>query len=364
MKSNLPVLFTPGPVRIPDLVAKYLSDPPCNYHRQEQFRAMFAETESDLKRLIGMRDPDAYFATILTGTGTGANEATLLALEGLGKGLILENGFFAARAVDQAVQNGIEHIVQRSPQDRPIDPAEVDATLAAHPEVKWVFYVSHETRTGLANPMSAIGDVCKARGVMIGADIISSSYAYPVDIEAASLDLAVSSSAKAILAAPGLGIVFTRHEAAQRLAQVQRRRGYYLDVIAEYQKQREEMQPRFAQPVCLHAALRAACMYLTEYGIDAHMKRIRSQMEDLAQDLDRRGCPAMLAPEYRSWIAVNFRLPEGKPYREFALEMQAEGYYLLYGIPGDDSHFQLSTIGDIRDEHVAGLKAAFDRVLG
>ena len=185
MKSNLPVLFTPGPVRVPPIVAQYLADPPCNYHRQEQFRAMFAETERDLKQLMGMRDPDAYFATILTSTGTGANEATLLALEGLGKGLILVNGFFAARAVDQAIQNGIDHMVLGSAHDRPIDPDQVSATLAAHPEVKWVFFVSHETRAGLANPVVAIGEVCKARGVMVAADIISSSFAYPIDIEAA-----------------------------------------------------------------------------------------------------------------------------------------------------------------------------------
>ena len=362
MKENLPVLFTPGPVRIPAFVAQYLSDPPCNYHRQEEFRAMFAETESDLKELIGIRDADAYFATIITSTGTGANEATMLAMEGLGKGLILNNGFFAARAVDQAVQNHIDHITLESAQDRPLDPAQVDATLAANPDVKWVFYVSHETRTGLVNPMVELGKVCKQHGVMIGADIISSSYAYPVDIEAAQVDLAVSSSAKAILAAAGLGIVFTRKVAAATLKPLPTR-GYYLDVIAEYEKQREEMQPRFAQPVPLHAALRAACIHLKKVGIANHMARIQSQMDELATDLAERGCPMMLEAEYRSGVAVNFRLPEGMPYHDFALRMQAEGYYLLYGIPGDDSHFQLSTIGDLSQHHIDGLKAAFGRVL-
>jgi hypothetical protein len=43
--------------------------------------------------------------------------------------------------------------------------------------------------------------------------------------------------------------------------------------------------------------------------------------------------------------------------------MQAEGYFCLYGIPGDQSHFQLSTIGDLADEHVAGIKRALSKVL-
>ena len=43
--------------------------------------------------------------------------------------------------------------------------------------------------------------------------------------------------------------------------------------------------------------------------------------------------------------------------------MQAEGYYLLYGPPGDDGQFQVSTIGDLDDTHVGGLLAALTRVL-
>jgi hypothetical protein len=43
--------------------------------------------------------------------------------------------------------------------------------------------------------------------------------------------------------------------------------------------------------------------------------------------------------------------------------MLQEGYYLLYGPPGDDGQFQISTIGDLDDSHVGGLRAALTRVL-
>jgi hypothetical protein len=102
------ILFTPGPVKIPPIVADYLANPPCNYHRQDAFTAMFRDTERDLKRLIGIQRPDEWFATLQTATGTGANEACMLALSGLGKGLIPHNGFFGARCVDQARQNRLE----------------------------------------------------------------------------------------------------------------------------------------------------------------------------------------------------------------------------------------------------------------
>jgi aspartate aminotransferase-like enzyme len=345
------------------LVAEYLSDPPCNYHRQEAFREMFAETEADLKTLIGIREPAAYFATLLTSTGTGANEACLQAFEGLGKGAILRNGFFGARAADQAAQNGIDHVVVDFPDDRPIDADALAAALDREGDLRWVFYVSHETRVGLSNPMVQIGRVCKDRGLMVAADIISSAYAYPIDIEQSQLDLAVASSAKALMAAPGIGIIFTRRDAVPALREARRGRGYYLDLVAEFDKQSAEMQPRFAQPVALHAAVRAACTHLATVGMDNHMSRIGAQLEEIRLHLEGLDVPALLDPSYRSGIAVNFRLPAGLPYADFAAKMTAQGYYLLYGIPGDDTHFQVSTIGDLHAEHISGLNDALTHVL-
>ncbi|MBK7076651.1 MAG: hypothetical protein IPH44_30605, partial [Myxococcales bacterium] len=34
-----------------------------------------------------------------------------------------------------------------------------------------------------------------------------------------------------------------------------------------------------------------------------------------------------------------------------------------YGVPGNESHFQVSTIGDLTDADVDGLLRAFDRIL-
>ena len=141
------------------------------------------------------------------------------------------------------------------------------------------------------------------------------------------------------------------------------RAGYYLDLVAECDKQRRESQPRFAQPVALYAALAAACAHLRSVGIDAHMARMQRQMQAIVGHLDALGVPATLPAEHRSGVAVNFRLPAWLRYPEFARRMQREGYYLLYGPPGDDGQFQVSTIGDLDDSHVRGLQGALRRVL-
>lgn len=360
------ILFTPGPVRIPPLVAEYLHSPPCNYHRQDAFSRMFADTERDLKKLIGIKNPDQYFATIMTATGTGANEACMLAMQPLGKGLLASNGYFGDRAVSQAKQNGFDVTVITSAHDRPLDPQAFAAALDADPSIKWVWFVSHETRAGLRNPFEEIGRVCKQRGKFIAADGISSAYAYPIDIEASGIDLVTASSAKAIMAAPGLGIVFTKKDSVAALEAAgggKKPHGYYLDVIAEYKKQSAELQPRFAQPVVLHAALRAACMHLQEKGgIEVHMARIQRQMADLITHLAGLGIKPLLDEQFRSNIAVNFSLPVGLPYSAFAKTMEERGFFCLYGIPGDQSHFQLSTIGYLSDSDIEAAKTALSEV--
>ncbi len=356
------VLFTPGPVRTPPLVNEYLADPPCNYHRQDGFTRMFAATERSLKRLVGLSAPDDWFATVMTSTGTAANEAALQALAALGPGVVLSNGFFGDRLVDQAAQDRLPHLVHRGPTDRPLDAGAVDAFLAGHPELRWCFLVSHETRMGLKNPLAAIGRLARRRGLLVGADVISSAFAYPIDLEGAGLDLAVTSSAKAIMGVPGLGIVFVRLASLPALAAAPRS-GYYLDLCAETRAQMDKRQPRFAQPVALHAALHGACLHLERIGVDAHMARIQRQMAQIIDALASIGIRPQLAAEHRSNVAVNFDLPAGVRYPEFARQMEEQGYYLLYGIPGDTSHFQVSTIGDLCDDHVAGLSTALLQTL-
>ena len=349
-------------ITLSELVAEYLARPPCNYHRQDAFRAMFAETERDLKKLVGIKRPDDYFAAQITATGTGVNEACLYALERSGRGLLLNNGFFGARVADQARQNGMDVVVLDAAQDRPLDPDAVAAALDRDPAIKWVFFVSHETRAGLKNPLEQLGRTCKQRGRMVAVDVISSAFAYPIDLEAAQVDLATASSAKAIMAAPGLGIIFTRKAAVPALEAGGRSSSYYLDVIAEYERQAADQQPRFAQPVALHAALRAACLHLTSQGIDAHMARIQRQMRSLIEHLASLGVQPILEERFRSNIAVNFRLPVGMSYSSFSKRMEQEGYFCLYGIPGDQTHFQLSTIGDLSDAHIGGVRQALSRV--
>jgi aspartate aminotransferase-like enzyme len=359
VRKNL-TLVTPGPVKIPAIIHEYLVNPPCNYHRQDGFAVMFDENQRDVKQLLGLKDPTAFFVTILLASGTGSNEAAMRALSTLGKGLIIRNGFFGQRLVDQCARTGIDHVVYDAPHDRPLDVMALAAFLDKTPGLAWGYFVSHETRATLMNPLVEIGRTLKSHGLVVGADCVSSAFALPLQIEAAELDIMVATTSKALMAVPGLGLVLCRHSTMATLGKSE---AYYLDLAGEYAKQKRERAPRFGQPVELHAALRAACLHLTAVGIENHHRRIRAQMTDLVGHLEGLGVTALLEPKYRSNVVVNFLLPLGLEYPEFQALMAREGFYILYGIIEDPSMFQLCTMGDLTDLDIAALKSAFNKVL-
>src|SRR4029078_4480881 len=121
-KKRRQIFFAPARVGVPPAVTRALADPPCNYHRQEAFRDLRAGIDRALAGLLGIGDAAAYHAAVMTTTGTGANEACLLALAGTGPGLIASNGFFAARLAEQAARNGIAQRLIAGPADRPPAP--------------------------------------------------------------------------------------------------------------------------------------------------------------------------------------------------------------------------------------------------
>jgi aspartate aminotransferase-like enzyme len=356
-------LVTPGPVKIPAIIGDYLLNPPCNYHRQDGFKAMFDDNQRDIKKLLGLREAGSFFITTLLASGTGSNEAVIRALSTLGKGVMIRNGFFGQRLVDQCARTGIDHVVFDAPHGQPVDIAALDAFLARTPGLKWGYFVSHETRETLRNPLIDIARTLKAHGLLVGADCVSSAFAYALEIEEAQLDFAVATTSKALMAVPGLGLVVCRHSAMARIKAAGKAQAYYFDLAGEYDKQMKESAPRFGQPVELHAAVRAACLHLLEVGIENHHDRIQRQMGELVEHLEGLGVQALLEPEYRANVVVNFQLPPHLTYKEFQALMAQEGFYILYGVIEDPSMFQLCTMGDLTDLDIAGLKAAFSKVL-
>ena len=288
----------------------------------------------------------------MTATGTGANEACLLALAGLGPGLIAANGFFAARLVEQAARNGIAHRVLETP-------GRSAARSGGHrPRARGIARrcagcTSSATRRapGLKNPLTELGAVARRRGVALAADVVSSAFAYPIDVEACgprSRGHVVVEGDRRRAGAGDRARARGVPRAAARGAAAPATTWTWSPNATSNGARASPGSPSRSR--CTRRSRRRA-RTCARSAIEAHMARMQRQMRAHRRApgrarRSRRRCPRRI----RSGVAVNFRLPAGLRYPEFARRMQQEGYYLLYGPPGDDGQFQVSTIGDLDDD--------------
>ena len=226
---------------------------------------MFAETERDLKKLVGIAIRDAYFATVLTTTGTGANEACLFALAAARQGPDLNNGFFGARVVDQARQNQIDSRRQRvarrtrrsipryrrGARARPGDQVGV-LRQPRDPHRPRQSVRGDRRRRARRAARSSPPTRSRARSRTRSTSRPRRSTSSPRRARRRSWPRPASASSSR-----------ARRPRSRRLDAPQARAAATTSTsFAEYKKQSAEQQPRFAQPVALHAALRAACTHL------------------------------------------------------------------------------------------------------
>src|SRR4029077_20307946 len=89
----------------------------------------------------------------------------------------------------------------------PIDPEDVERTLAAHPDVTTVFVTHNETSTGVTNDLAGIAGVVKSRGKMLAVDSVSGHACLPMEADELVLDVLVTGSQKGWRAPPGIAMI-------------------------------------------------------------------------------------------------------------------------------------------------------------
>jgi aspartate aminotransferase-like enzyme len=148
-----------------------------------------------------------------------------------GRGLILTNGEFGGRLVDQARRFHLEFDTLEFPWGQPLDldavrkklerrpPARRVSTSKQHRAVPeagvpsephaWLWCAHCETSTGILADLDALKTICQVRGVKLCLDCISTIGTLPVDLT--GVYLASCSSGKGLRAYPGLAMVFYHH---------------------------------------------------------------------------------------------------------------------------------------------------------
>jgi aspartate aminotransferase-like enzyme len=219
-------LLTPGPTPVPEETLLELARP-VPYHRTPEFRKLLGEVLADLQQVYCTTN-----AVIpLTCSGTGSLEAALVNTVPPGKKAIcLVAGKFGERWKNLCQAFGIEAIGVTVPYGQAVQPAQLEAALAAHPDAVAVCATLSETSTGVWHDLAAFGKLVARTPAVLLVDAISGLGVMECRTDAWQLDLCCTGSQKALMMPPGLAFVSVSAKAWQVIDRNATPRTFYFDL--------------------------------------------------------------------------------------------------------------------------------------
>lgn len=350
------VLLNPGPANTsPSVRAALLTPDLC--HREPEFFALMRACRERLVRLAG--GGEAFAAVLFTGSGTAAVEAVVASAVPPGRALlVVVNGVYGERILRMARAHGIPaHPLAYDPTT-PAAPGDVEAALAAHPEVSHVAVVHHETTTGLLNPVEAIARVVARRGVRVLVDAMSSLFGEPLDLGTDGIDFVTASANKCLQGIPGIAFVLGRRTALAGLRDLPPR-SVYLDLYRHYAAQEADDTP-FTPAIQVLHAMHQALRELEAEGVAARVARYAANARVLRAGLGALGLEILVPEGARSSILTTFRLPPGVSYDALHDAMKRRGY-IIYAGQGDirTFAFRVANMGTLTPADMEAVVAAF-----
>jgi aspartate aminotransferase-like enzyme len=304
--------FLPGPVEVHPDVQEAFSRMPVS-HRAVAFESEFQATK---KLLCGMTN--ARQVEIFLGSGTLANDAVAAQLSLTGQpGLVLSNGEFGERLIDQATRAGLAFDTLRADLGEAFDPDRIDQQLSQSPKAKWLWAVHCETSTSMLNDLPTLKQLCARHDVRLCLDCISSIGTIPVDLRAVFLASCVSG--KGLASYPGLSMVFYNHNLLPAPSALPR----YLD-LGYYAAQHGVP---FTHSSNLVTALRTALKRVN------WNEKFRNQVELsvwLRAQLVELGYDLVATNGHTSPAVVTLALPKAANSRSVGWRLQKAGFLLNY----------------------------------
>jgi 2-aminoethylphosphonate-pyruvate transaminase len=384
-------LLNPGPVTLTERVRRSLLQPDL-CHRESEFYDLQDEARARLLATYDL-DPQEWAAVLMTASGTAAVESMVAALvPEAGRILIVENGVYGERIAQICARYRVAHervigswmdapdldaIAAKLDGARPdalkrdaagldaagSDALERDATgLGAVSGARFTHLavVHHETTTGRLNDLQSLAALCRARGMQLLVDGVSSFGAEAIDFDDPVLSAVAATANKCLHGVPGASFVVVRRRALEQAAS----RAYYLDLgrLARLQDQRNTP---FTPAVHVYYALVEALReYAEEGGREARYRRYAALAEQVRAGLDSLGVATVVPPDHSSVVLRAYRLPAGISYATLHDALKTDGF-VIYAGQGDLSKtlFRISTMGNLAAADIDRLIASCARVL-
>ena len=324
MDQNLRV---PGPTPLPQEVREAQSAPMID-HRGTEFGEMLREISRGLATLIGTSGD----VLLLTGSGSGALEAAVVNTLSPGDRVLgVTIGSFGDRFAKIASAFGADVERFEVPWGEAADPAALAEHLAANPAYRAVLLTHNETSTGVTNPLRELAQVVRdGPGVPLTlVDGISGLGAMPFEMDGWGIDVVVSASQKAFMAAPGIAIAALGERAWQANEAARMPRVYW--DLAEARTWAAKGQTPWTPAVSVLFGLRVGVRRLIEEGREQTWARHAAIAAAVQAGLEALGLRLVAAPENRSPTVTAAWLPDGLEWAPFNAAMRARGLIVAGG---------------------------------
>jgi aspartate aminotransferase-like enzyme len=221
-------LLAPGPTPVPPEALLAMAAPMV-YHRTPQFSDVLRRAAERSRDLYGTKEP----VMMLACSGTGGMEAAVTNTMSPGDHVIVVSaGKFGERWAEICRAFGLAVTTIDVEWGRAVDPAAVEAALAATPNARAVLVQASETSTTVLHPVAEIGKLTKNRDCLLIVDGITSVGVTDLPMDALGIDALVCGSQKGLMLPPGLALV-ALSEKAWKFQQKSKLPRYYFDLAKE-----------------------------------------------------------------------------------------------------------------------------------
>lgn len=340
------VLLNPGPATTTDTV-KLAQIVPDICPREQEFAGLMKGLRRDLVKVV--HGDERYTSVLFCGSGTINIDICLNSLLPAGKKiLVANNGAYSSRAAEVCRAYGLPHINLQKPIELPWNPADLEAALAADPEIALVYTTHHETGSGVLNPIREMGAVAHKHGCTFVVDTTSTYAMRPIDIIADNVDFLFASAQKGLQSMTGLSFIVGREDLIKASAAYPMR-SYYCNLFLQYDCFEKTGEMHFTPPVqTIYATLQALKEYWAE-GETAKWARHTRVFEAIHAGLAELGFKNLIKREYQSGLVVSVLYPDDPnwSFEKVHDYCYARGFTIYPGKVGSARTFRLCALGAI-----------------
>ena len=354
-----PNLRIPGPTALPASVRTAGARQMLN-HRGPEFAAMLGRILEGIKPFFGTTSDVA----MLTTAGSGGLEAALVNTLSPGDRVLgVSIGSFGDRFAKIAGIYGADVTKLDAEWGYAAAADEIRERLRGMPDTKAVLLTHNETSTGVMNPIPELAAAIREEtpDALILVDSVSGLGAVPFAMDEWGVDVVVTGSQKAWMAAPGLSMIAAsaRAWAAMEHAKMPR---FYLDLRAHREAALSGETP-FTPAIAVVFQVDEGLRLMHEEGAEAIFARHEACAAASRAGLAALGFELFADERHYSRTVTAATVPDGLDWKAFNGELRTRGLVLAGGQGQLKGRiFRLGHLGSVTLEEILGALATMEAV--